>query len=344
MKKILIVNLGGIGDLILSQPAITALRQKFPDAQIDFLAASKAKDYLVLLPELNTKYYLDIKYRKSLFFRAFNIVKQLLKLRKNKYDIALNMRTIYSRSAARKIKYIFVLLAAKATYGRNTEGWANFFSHSIDETKIGTKHESEYDFETVSLLGAKAERKWDLFVEEDVLIRVKENYLREGQEKKVVVWHVGGMPSRRIPEPLMSAIVDSLFKLSELKVYFLGSDEELGSVKDYNNIVKVSGLSFMELCSFISLADVFVSNDTGPMHIAAVLKKRMISFFGPGDLNRYDPRVINSNAYVFSGSSECSPCEKLVCDKKCCFDAVKAKAVVDQVLSFTLAESKDANE
>lgn len=65
--------------------------------------------------------------------------------------------------------------------------------------------------------------------------------------------------------------------------------------------------SIMQLAALIKRCSVFVTNDTGAMHLAAILKVPLIAIFAGGHIRRFDPRNISENARVIRANLDCSP-------------------------------------
>jgi ADP-heptose:LPS heptosyltransferase len=78
-------------------------------------------------------------------------------------------------------------------------------------------------------------------------------------------------------------------------------------------IDRVGKLNFKESVALISKCRLFISNDTGPMHIAAILGVSLVAIFGGGYLTRFDPRKISSRAVVLRYPVSCAPCDRPVC-------------------------------
>ena len=91
VKKILIINLGGIGDLLLSLPAVSAIRQHYNkgvDCSFDIVVVRRSVEIMKGTGLFNNVYMYNKKF--------YVLIKLLWKLRKVKYDLVVNMRTIAS--------------------------------------------------------------------------------------------------------------------------------------------------------------------------------------------------------------------------------------------------------
>ena len=324
-KKILIINLGGIGDVLLSQPALKALKLKYPECKIDMLTSDKVSSLVEPWNYIESKHYIRLNYRQADgFINLLRGLSVLRHLRSQKYEVLINMRTLYSLAGALKMRFLLWVIKAKKTIGRNTDNRGKFFDQSIFEDKIGIKHESFYDIETVNLLGVDGELSFDFKINNLVEEKIRNRLNLD--DRKLLVWHLGGMPSRRYSLESVQRVVDKIDSKIFRVVFVSGAGENFTLKAEL-----VSDLDFEELSSLVSIADLFISNDTGPMHLAAVLKKKQLALMGPGDFKRFDPRVINEKAEVLRGMAECAPCEKYICKNNYCINSIDIMNIVDWI-------------
>ena len=89
-----------------------------------------------------------------------------------------------------------------------------------------------------------------------------------------------------------------------------------------------------KLTALIKIAGLFITNDTGPMHIAAALGTPLVAIFGPGYLDRFDPRHISDKAKVLYKKSDCAPCDKFRCSLQKCLSAIYPEEVAEAGLSL----------
>ncbi|MFH1459651.1 MAG: glycosyltransferase family 9 protein [Candidatus Omnitrophota bacterium] len=353
-KKILIVNLAGIGDILLCTPALRALQADYPKAEISFLTTEKVYEVVKDLPYLHRIYVFSLSYGgKFIFFNLLRHFYILFKLRREKFDLAINMRTLVSDQGAKKIKFLFKIINAKKTLGRNTEGRGSFFNIKIPETQNGQKYELEYDIDTVGALGVKVKDKTiDFIIEERDENNI--NRLLSGKELSpddlLIGIHPGGMPSRRWPIENFRKIIELVYKKTKCKFVITGSmpeknlaDRLVNEFPDYA-ISFIDKLSIKELGALIKKCRVFISNDTGPMHIAAILGVPLIALFGPGDITRFDPRNISKKVKVFYEKVACAPCEKVDCDDLKCMQRIRPEEVVQAIWEFLIANHIQVNQ
>lgn len=334
-RKILIINLGGIGDIILSLAAVRALGHTYRDAAVDILVVRRAADQA----------------RSSgLFDRVFiydgNLLERLsllAKLRGKEYDLAVNMRTMVSRVSAFKMYLLLFLIGARTWAGRDTDGRGDFFEVKIPETLHGDKHESEYDLELVERLGAGVkDRKmhYDVAAADEQKVRT---LLREAgipDDAVIVGIHPGGKPSHRWPGDRFAAVMKAVS--GAVKCSFIVTGDRGESVLA-DEVIRLSGvkavnmagaLTLGELAAAITRCRVFISNDTAAMHIAAIKGVNLVAIFGPGYLKRFDPRAISPHAAVLYKAAQCAPCDKAQCGSMKCLNDISVKEVAESAMKF----------
>jgi ADP-heptose:LPS heptosyltransferase len=244
---------------------------------------------------------------------------------------------------ARRIKFILDMIHPRVTLGRDTDGRGHFFDIKITETSKGEKYEMEYDIDAVRALGIDVvDKTVDLKFDEKSLEKVNEILSKEGitKETTVVGIHPGGMPSRRWPINNFAEAINMIGNKIPCKIVITGGMDEVNLA---SNLVRIAGikainlsgkLNFHELTALIKRCNVFISTDTGPMHIAAILKTPLVAIFGPGDITRFDPRNIFDKAFVLYKKADCAPCEKIKCNDLKCLKDISSEEVVKTVLSL----------
>ncbi|MDD5746577.1 MAG: glycosyltransferase family 9 protein [Candidatus Omnitrophica bacterium] len=341
VKKILVINLGGIGDFLLSTPALRALARGYPSAQVSVLISPGIAELAAGLPYINTVYPFAVQYGKIPLGKMFGNFMLLLRLRRQGFDMAVNMRTLVSEKSSRKIKFLLQCIHPGISVGRDTEGRGDFFGIKIPETDKGRKYEMDYDIDTVAAVGAVGhDRKIDLVVPEQCRRKLS-GLLKEhgvGERDVLIGMHPGGMESRRWPINNFAQVIDALQKKIPCKIVITGAGNETVLAESLVDrtapgaVINLCGrLTFGDLTALIERCHVFVSNDTGPMHIAAVLKTPLVAIFGPGDLVRFDPRNLSDKAVVVYTPTECAPCNRRHCDLMRCFERVTSEKVINAV-------------
>ena len=304
LNKILIVNLGGIGDILISTPALRALAGRFPDSEMYLLTIPRAYEFVKGLPYLKKIFILRMGAAPA---NIFENIKTILSLRKMRIDAAINMRTLVSSQGAFKIRCLLNIINPKVKAGRDTEGRGSFFDIKIQEPAIGTRYEMEYDIELVKLLGAEViDRSIDFKLDDAGIKKIDEALWPAGVAKDdiLVGIHPGGTPSHRWPVNNFLKTAEEIGKRTRCKFVITGMADERKLAQKFKNIktaeiINFAGIfSLMELGALIKRCDLYITNDTAPMHIAAILDTPLIAIFSPRYLYRFDPKNISDKAIV----------------------------------------------
>lgn len=337
-KKILILNLGGIGDILLSTPALRALRQKFPQGGISILTFRSSYEAVKDLPYLENIFLFEKRPWPIAMFKNLAV---LFRLRKEHFELAVNMRTMLSQKSARKIKLLLDIIHPKIKAGRDTEGRGSFLDIKIPETNLGQKYEREYDLDTVKALGVieVKDKSLDFEIEAATIAKVSILLGENGvlPQDLIIGIHPGGKPAHRWPVENFSRVINEISKKINCKFIATGSVEETAMVERLKKeaegkLINLSGrLNLKELGALIKRCSVYICNDTAAMHIAAVLEVPMVAIFGAGYLKRFDPRNISDKAIVLYSNADCAPCDKLRCCSMKCVTEITPLQVIQAI-------------
>ena len=333
VKKILIVNLGGIGDILLSLPAVRALRVSYPGARIDIMAVERACELARISGAFD-----------GVFVYARRIGKDLpliLRLRRHRYDLIVNMRTMVSWPGALKVFLLLAVIGARKSAGRDTDGRGFFFDIKIPETGAGDAYEAEYDIDTVRALGASVVDRTVRFESDDASAAAVARLLADrgiAGDIRLIGIHAGGVLSRRWGLGRFAEAMALIARSMPCVFVLTGGRDE----RDYvDALVRIHGVKAVNLAGELTLRQLgalirrcalYISNDTGPMHIAAALRTPLVAIFGPGHLTRYDPRRISDRAVVLKKETACAPCNRPRCPSLECLKSISPDEVAGAAL------------
>ncbi len=335
-RSILVINLGGIGDVLLSTPALRALHERFPRARLDLLVVPRCRELLSGLTYLNGIYTLE----RSNPARLLGNILTLRALRQRRYDLGLNMRTLVTNRGARFIKLLLSAIRPSLTAGRNTCGRGVFFNISIPEELPGERFEADYDQSLVESLGAAIrDRSLDLTIAAQQHARA-EKIIRASAhpERMNIAVHPGGKPSHRWPLERFALLMRRLAERFDARFFLTGdrNEKKLCAALARRSAVQATdlsgALSLKELAALLLRCRLLITNDTGTMHLAAAQSVPLVAIFGPGYLKRYDPRVLSAQSRVVFTETPCAPCDRTVCADARCLGGIS----VEQVLNETL--------
>ncbi len=343
-SKILIINLGGLGDILLSLPALQALRRHYAGSELSLLVSARNYDFARSLAVADRVYKFYLEFGGTIpggkIARDIGTVNSL---RQQEFDLAVNMRTLASHKSAQKMKLLMALIKPKVKAGRDTAGRGHFLDIKIPETDPGQAYERDYDIATAAALGAVVtNNKITLKIDEQARQTTTQILARENITASDIVIgiHPGGLPSRRWPQERFAQVIAELKQQVKCKFVLTGSRDEYQLAEDLagadkSQIINLSGkLTILELEALIERCRIFITNDTGPMHLAAVLETPLVAVLGPGEIIRFDPRNISGQAVVLYQQTDCAPCNNKECASLKCLKAITVTDVVAAVMGL----------
>lgn len=272
MKKILIIHTAFIGDIILSTPLIKKIKAKYQDCSIDYLTTPAGTAVLKNNPNLDKIIAYDKKKSGKGIRGILKIVKEL---KKENYDIAVIPHR-YLRSSL-----IVFLAGIKIRIGYNNSEGKVFLNKKIEYLK--ESHEVERLLNLIDLDGFE-DKKLELYPSEQDKVKVENIWKKnELNNKKVIVIAPGTKWKTKMwPSEYYNELIQRLLINENLGIVIIGGQEEkeLVMIKD-KRVVDLRGeTSLLEVAQVISKAEILVSNDSSPLHMAAAFDTFIIAIFG----------------------------------------------------------------
>lgn len=309
-NRLLIVQLADIGDLIVSTPALAALREARPDAYITLLTTAHAAPMVEgtnLVDEIITFDKGQFNSSRA-FFKPANL-RRIFNLRHGHYDAVIFFHHFTLKLGTAKFALIALASGAKRRIGPdNGNGW--FLSERLPDEGFGAKHQAQYWLDLVGLLGANTAAR-PAFIQKQV--PSSKSGVPGG--KPIVVIHAGSggySMARRWDAAKFAAVVDHLHDEYTAEIILVGakgdnSDSVKGLMK--TSPTDLTGkTSLPELAGILAKSDLFIGADSGVMHIAAAAGTPVIAVFGPSNPDAWSPWTPRSKSIVVRSAPECSPC------------------------------------
>ncbi|WP_207532493.1 glycosyltransferase family 9 protein [Desertivirga arenae] len=311
-KKIAVLRANALGDYIFVLPALQALREKFPEAEMVLLGKPWHKEYLEGRPGPVNRVivvppYPGISEREGFEADQNEMNAFYEEMKKEQFDIAFQLHGGGGNSNPFILK-----LGAKLTVGLKTP-----FAAALDISVPYVYYFSEVlrYLEVVAKVGAKT-------TEIEPVTSAMEEDLEEARnvigfpDKPIAVIHPGASDlRRRWPAENFALIADDLVSRG-YKVYITGvpSEQEVvdkvmqhvgvkEEVVNLCNKLKLSGMT-----GLLSLADLLISNDTGPLHLARALQTPTVGIYWFGNLITGLPMSTSYNRSLLSGILNCPLC------------------------------------
>lgn len=305
-KRILIVQTAFLGDVVLTIPLISTVKKKFPQSYLAVMVIPSTREVLEDHPAINELIVFDKKGAEKGIISFWRLLRRL---RDGNFDLAIlphrsfksallvwlagiPRRVGFDRSQGR------IFLNEIVPYDKN--------KHDL-ERNLDLAKELDIDFEDKEIFINTADKDW-LFVEDilrqegissdDILVGVSPGS----------VW-----PTKRWLAERFAQLSDRIIRELKAKVVIFGGPKDTQAVgavtkRMKEKAINLAGrLSLKQLAAFIKRCQVFVTNDSGPMHIAVAGKVPVIAIFGPTtrELGFYP---YGANNLVIEKDLPCRPC------------------------------------
>ncbi|TAN41355.1 MAG: glycosyltransferase family 9 protein [Nitrospirae bacterium] len=329
-RRILIVKPSSLGDVVHSLAILNVLRSCFPAAGIDWVIAKGLEGLLEGHPMIRRLIVID-KDRWRDLSRAFGTMKELRELsaalKEGKYDLVVDLQGLLRSGIMTRLTNAPV----RVGFADAREGSSNFYTHKV----MGGRHIHAVDryLKIASSLGCVTGRVTfpfpDLKDDRQMADELKERYgayavLVPGARKPANRW-----PARCFGE------LSSRLPVQTLVVGSPGDRELAEEVVGHSGGTALSIAGKTDLRGLISVvkeALFMVSNDTGPMHIAAAFGVPVFALFGPADPVRTGP--YGAGHHVIRSGAACAPCFKRNCENPHCMTDIPVDAVYEQITEF----------
>lgn len=321
-ENILCVRLDAIGDVLMTTPAIRALKESLPGRRITLLTSPSGKEIASLIPEINEVIVYDAPWMKATALRTnsspeFAMVEQL---RESKFDAAV-IFTVFSQNPLPSAFLCYLADIPLRLAHCHENPYQLLTNWVLDpEPSNGIRHEVQRQLDLVATVGCTTQNeRMSLQVPEAIRYRVF-NILKSldiDLEKPWVVIHPGATAvSRRYPPEGFAEVARSLILDRNFQVLFTGIESEKELIATIQKAVNVTShslvgcLNLTEMAALIQLAPLLISNNTGPVHIAAAVGTPVVDLYALTN-PQHTPWAV-PNRVLFHDVS-CKFCYKSIC-------------------------------
>ena len=329
---ILVVKLAGIGDLLLATPALRALRESYPQAQIDLLVTPDSAglldgwdviDHTIVLD----KYLFDYPQQMVIHpARLLSLTTFWKTLRAGRYDAVLLFHHLTLPFGRLKHQALMRATGAKWRVGLdNGHGW--FLNVRVKDDGFGAMHEAEYNMAVVEAVGSTIRSK-KLFVPLNDEERTKARSLVYGNVspeqliRPIIAFHPGGggySIARRWSPEKFAHLADTLYHDVGGQLFLMGGPEEaelhqqiITMMQSDMPVRSLAGQGSIKVAAAVlELVDLFVGNDSSLMHLAAAVGTPTVAIFGLTNHKAWGPYTgdeTNQRATVVRLDLPCMPC------------------------------------
>ena len=359
-NKFLFIELSEMGSILLAYSLLKKTKEFFPDAELYFLTFKEnrqAVDILDIIPEKNV---MTINSR-NFFSLLGTTISTLWKLRRRKISVAVDME-LFAR---------FTAILSYLSRAKNRVGYFRYHNEGLyrgnfQTYKVTFNPHLHMAHNLLNLIYAVTSPPKDVpltkkqVLEKDIIVpkrRIAENArkmllekLEDENEnitkaKKVILLNPNAsdiVPLRRWPLENYTELAKLLLKHEGIYIIITGVESERKDVRIICDAVSpercinfAGKTTFSELIDLYNIADVLITNDSGPVHFSSMTDIKTFAFFGPETPKLYGP--LGKNCRVFYSNYACSPCvsafnhRKSPCKDNKCLKAISVMEVYNEV-------------
>jgi heptosyltransferase I len=336
-RRILLIKLGSIGDVVHTLPALTDLKASFPEAEVDWLVETKSRSILEGNRQIHEVIEADTqRWRQRRDIASLREIWRVVsKLRARKYDLAFDFQGLWKSAA------FGYFSGARQLIGFDRRALKEPGSELFYDTKIQPRPEATHvvDLYKELLHGVGVVSRPHVF---DLHVGVEdERYIAEqlalrSLDDFVILNPGGGWETKTWPPENYALLHGKLTETGLKSVVTWGPGEEALAQWVCDACPEPRPATFPttipQLTALLRRAKLFIGGDTGPLHIAAACRTPIVGIFGPTDPLRNGP--FSPADIVVSHRVPCGPCYKRACEiyEKQCLRLIQVQEVYEAAL------------
>ncbi len=358
-KNILCIRLDTIGDVIMTTPAMRALKVSQPDRRITLMTSSAGAAIAPLIPNLDNLIVYDAPWLKATATRVDSTPEYAMieRLRLAQFDAAV-IFTVYSQNPLPSA-FLCYMAGIPLRLAHCHENPYQLLTDWIKdpEPEQFTRHEVRRQLDLIASVGCRAsvnnnssdttlDERMQLRVPQAAIDRVHQLLAELGVnvDRPWIVIHPGATaPSRRYPPESFAIVARQLVQNEGIQVLFTGTQPEQELVESIRMMMGVPSCSLVnhlkleELTALLAIAPLLISNNTGPIHIAAAVDTPVVDLYALTNPQHTPWGVPNR---VLFHDVPCRICYKSICPEghHHCLRLVEPETVVEAALEL-LAET-----
>ena len=279
--RILVIRTDRLGDVVLSTPVLTTLREQYPESYIALMVAPFTRELVENHPALNHLMIDDTKGSHKGIFGFFRLVNEI---HRHHFDTVMLLHPTLRLAMACR------LAGVPHRLGTGYRGYSLLFNHRVFEhRKNAQRHEVDYNLSLVqALTGEQVSGSPNIRATDEARQSIKKRLRQWGLEPgHFAVLHPGSSGSARDwPADSFTALGTKLIQ-SGIQVIITGGKQESHLIQHMVDrmpvppITAVGDLSIKELTALLEMAAICITNSTGPLHIAAAVDTSTVALFCP---------------------------------------------------------------
>ncbi|MCF7870096.1 MAG: lipopolysaccharide heptosyltransferase II [Candidatus Omnitrophica bacterium] len=350
-KKILIINPFGVGDLLFSTPLIKNLKHYYPKSQITVLTAKRSAPVLKnnlnvdLVIGFNRGDFKELKKESRIkaYKKAFAVLGKIVF---SKFDLFIDL------SLEHRYSLFVALLGVKPRIGYNYKKRGRFLTEKVDIGGFVGKHVVEYHLSLLRFLGFKPNfSDLELFVSDDEKKWAKDFLKKQGLEESqnLIILAPGGGKSwgdrsyyLQWPKNKFIELAKELMTDDKIKIMLVGDSSDKFVCDNIcnkldNKAINICGqTNLRQFFAVLAESNLVVCNDTGILHMASALDRKIVCLCGPVDEDVYGPYPSSEQKQVVSKDFPCRPCYNRFGVPECkhnhqCLEQIEVEEVLEKI-------------
>ena len=331
-SRILIFDVNWLGDVLFSTPVIRNIRYNFPNSFIACVIPSRCFQVLEGNPYLDEIIFFDERNQQRSLKEKLKFI-NLIKAKR--FDMAFLLHRSFTRA------FILWLAGIKERVGYATKKRAFLLTKKIPHPDRDSLHRIDYYLGVIKGAGLKViDKHLDFFISKEDFIFV-DNFLKENKitetDLLVGINPFGNWLPKRWPVNYWKELIQKITEQIPSKIIITGGKDDLSLAQDIktNNpsvIITCGKLNLKQFGALCKRLNLFISADTGPLHIAnTVGTKKIIALFGPTSLITTSPYPID-NVIILKKDVGCKiPCYVVNCNDNRCMKAITPEEVLKEI-------------
>lgn len=340
-KRILIVEVNWLGDVLFSTAAIKAIKDKYPESFLACMVVGRCSQILEDNPSVDEVIVFD---EKSSHKSLFSKVKFIVSLRKENFDTVF----LFHRSFTRVAVCYLAGIKRRIGYYRKKTGFLLTDKFEIPDNSL---HRAEYFINLINKTGIESkDKRYEFFINSKAVDRVVDLLAKFGitrEDNYIVINPGGNWNPKRWPVEYYAQLADRISQSPGMKIVVSGAKKDISLSQRINSKMKNEAIilagetNLKELGALLKGARVVISADSGPMHLAAALGVPVVAIFGPTSPQITGPYNPQAEHIILQKDVGCPvPCYEVSCADNKCMKAVTVDEVFKAVKKILNSDAK----